>query len=108
MKILRGLAATFADAFQRYFLPLLRAIFGQFRWTPPSWLQRLAVYLRERAGRAATWLNARRIASPLRFWTATAALLAVLLAGYGGWQWYKHLPEPHYLDVSVSQPRPTR
>ena len=108
MKFLRGLSATIADAFRRYLLPLLNAIFGQFRWTPPVWLERTAGQVRRWSGRAVDWLNARRTANPLRFWLATFALLAFVVAGYAGWQWYKHLPEPHYLDVTVSQPRPTR
>ena len=108
MKILRGLVVSIADAFRRFFLPLLRSIFGQIRWTPPAWLERLGEYLRASAQRAVSWLDARRIASPLRFWMATASLLAVIVASYAGWQWYKHLPEPHYLEVTVSQPGPTR
>jgi len=108
MKFLAGLAASFANAFRRYVLPFLRALFGQFRWTPPPWFQHSTEYVHARGSQAAQWLNARRVASPLRFWIAATALLGLVIAGYGGWEWYKHLPEPHYLEVSVSQPRPTR
>lgn len=58
MKLLRGIAASIADAFRRFLLPLLRAIFGQFRWTPPTWLQRLVGYLLSWGSRAGSWLNA--------------------------------------------------
>lgn len=30
-----------------------------------------------------------------------------MVGGYAGWQWYEHLPEPYYLQVSVSRPGPT-
>src|SRR5260221_10260598 len=108
MKLLRGLAASIADAFRRFLLPLLRSIFGQVRWTPPDWLPRLGMSLSSWGRQAGNWLNAWRIASPLRFWLATSSLLAVIVTGYAGWQWYPHLPEPHYLEGTVSRPRPTR
>ncbi|HVN29829.1 MAG TPA: hypothetical protein VMT64_15140, partial [Candidatus Binataceae bacterium] len=108
MNLLRGLAAGIAGAFRDYLLPWLRAIFGSFRWTPPTWLQRISGYLAAATGRTAAWLDAYRKASPLRFWIAGAVLLALIVAGYSGIQWYRHLPEPHYLEATVSQPRPTR
>ena len=108
MKFLRGLATSIANGFRHYLLPLFHALFGQFRWTPPGWLQRSRDLVRSNSIRAGAWLNARRIASPLRFYLATAAVLALIVASYGGWQWYRHLPEPHYVYATVSRPRPTR
>ena len=107
MKFLAGLAATIADAFQRFLAPILRAIFGQIRWTPPEWLPRATARLRRWTGQAIDWLNARRAASPVRFWLTTSGILAVIVGGYAGWYWYEHLPEPYYLQVSVSRPNPT-
>jgi uncharacterized protein YfaS (alpha-2-macroglobulin family) len=107
MKFLAGLAATIADAFQRFLAPILRAIFGQIRWTPPEWLPRATARLRRWTGQAIDWLNARRAANPVRFWLTTSAIVAVIVGGYAGWQWYEHLPEPYYLQVSVSRPNPT-
>jgi hypothetical protein len=108
MKLLGGLAATIADAFRHYVLPFLRALFGQLRWTPPVWLQRTAGSLRGWSRRAIDWLAARRTANPAGFWTTTLALIAFTIGGYAGWQWYEHLPQPHYLYASISRPRPTR
>src|SRR5579863_6722319 len=103
---LAGLAATIGYAFRRFILPALRAIFGQFRWTPPAWLQRAADVLRGWCRSAIQWLGARRAANPVRFWIATSAVLALIVGCYAGWQWYEHLPEPYYLQVSVSRPSP--
>ena len=107
MKLIAGLAATVVEAFRRFIVPLLRAIFGQIQWTPPAWLPRAADSLRIRTRRAVNWLAARRAANPVGFWVTAASLLAVIIGGYAGWQWYKHLPEPYYLQVSVSRPAPT-
>ncbi len=107
MKFLAGVAATIAGAFQRFLAPVLRAIFGQIKWTPPDWLPRASAKLREWCGRAIDWLAARRAASPVRFWLTTSAIVAVIIGGYAAWQWYEHLPEPYYLQVSVSRPNPT-
>ena len=107
MKILAGVAATIADAFRHFILPFLRSIFGQFQWTPPTWLRRASVSLRGWSARAVNWLATRRAANPAGFWLATFAILAVIVGGYAGWQWYEHLPEPHYLQVSISRPAPT-
>src|SRR6266852_3709747 len=108
MKILAGVAATIADAFRHFILPFLRTIFGQIRWTPPAWLLRADSWLRSRCSRAVNWLAARRASNPAAFWIATFALVAFIVGGYAGWQWYEHLPEPHYLQVSISRPAPTR
>jgi alpha-2-macroglobulin len=107
MKFLAGLAATIAGAFQRFLAPVLRAIFGQIKWTPPDWLPRASARLRVWCGRGIDWLCARRAANPKGFWLTTAAIVAVIIGGYAGWQWYEHLPEPYYLQVSVSRPDPT-
>src|SRR6266481_5517740 len=108
MKILAGLAATIADAFRHFILPFLRTIFGQFRWTPPAWLHRADSWLRRRSRSAIDWLAARRASNPTGFWLATFAILAVIVGGYAGWQCYEHLPEPHYLQVSIIRPSPTK
>src|ERR1700680_1237291 len=100
MKFLGGLAASIADAFRNYVLPFLRALFGQFRWTPPVWLQRTAASLRSWNRRAIDWLAAHRAANPVGFWITTLALIAFVIGGYGGWRWYENLPEPHYLELS--------
>lgn len=107
MHFLAGVAATIADAFRRFISPLLRAIFGQIRWTPPPWLLGAVGSLRSRSGRAFNWLAARRAANPTGFWLTTFALLAFIIGGYAGWQWYEHLPQPYYLQVSVIRPGPT-
>jgi uncharacterized protein YfaS (alpha-2-macroglobulin family) len=107
MKFLAGLGATIAGAFQRFLAPVLRAIFGQIKWTPPDWLPRAIARLRIWTTRSIDWLAARRAANPKGFWLTTVALLAVIIGGYAGWQWYEHLPEPYYLQVSVSRPGPT-
>ena len=57
--------------------------------------------------RGVAWLNTRRTANPTGFWLATSAILALIIGGYAGWQWYEHLPEPYYLQVSVNRPGPT-
>src|SRR6266851_7757691 len=108
MKILAGLAATIADAFRHFILPFLRTIFGQIHWTPPAWLRRAAGSIRTWSSLSINWLAARRASNPTGFWLATSAILAVIVGGYAGWRWYENLPEPHYLQVSISRPAPTR
>src|SRR5260370_29546961 len=111
MKTLAGVAAI-ADAFRRFLLrfilPLLRSTVGQIQWTPPPWLRRAAGSLRDWSRAAVNWLDARREANPARFWIATFAILTFMVGGYAGWRWYENLPEPHYLQVSISRPAPTR
>jgi hypothetical protein len=107
MHFLAGVSVTIADAFRHFIAPLLRAIFGQIRWTPPPWLLGAVGSLLSWSGRAFNWLAARRAANPAGFWLTTFALLAFIIGGYAGWQWYEHLPQPYYLQVSVTRPGPT-
>ena len=107
MNIIAGVAATMVEAFRRYIAPALRTLFGQFQWTPPAWLPRAAGTLRRWISRGVAWLAARRAANPTGFWLTTFAILAVMIGGYEGWQWYEHMPEPYYLQVSVIRPGPT-
>ncbi len=107
MKFLAGLAATIAGAFQRFLAPVLRAIFGQIQWTPPAWLPRAGAKMRAWSRRAIDWLAVRRAAYPVRFWLEASGILLFIIGSYAGWQWYKHLPEPYYLQVSVRGPGPT-
>src|ERR1700745_732031 len=106
MKFLAGLAATIAGALHRLLAPVLRAIFGQIKWNPPDWPPRASSRVRGWSTQAIDWLAARGNANPKGFWLTTAAILAVIVGGYAGWQWYEHLPEPYYLQVSVSRPGP--
>jgi hypothetical protein len=71
------------------------------------WLLGAVGSLRSWSGRAFNWLVARRAANPAGFWLTTFALLAFIIGGYAGWQWYEHLPQPYYLQVSVTRPGPT-
>src|ERR1700691_5241733 len=107
MKFLAGLGATIAGAFQRFLAPVLRAIFGQIKWTPPDWLPRAIARLRIWATRSIDWLAPRRPRNPKGFLLTAVAFLAVIIGGFAGWQCYEHLPEPYYLQVSVSRPGPT-
>jgi hypothetical protein len=71
------------------------------------WLLGAVGSLRSWSGRAFNWLVARRAANPAGFWLTRFALLAFIIGGYAGWQWYEHLPQPYYLQVSVTRPGPT-
>ena len=95
------------EAFRRYIAPALRTLFGQFQWTPPAWLPRAADTVRRWTSRGVAWLNARRTANPTGFWLTSFAILAFMIGGYAGWQWYEHRPEPYYLQVTVNRPGPT-
>src|SRR5579864_713267 len=88
-------------------LPLLRAIFGEIRWSPPRWLKRIAGAVRRGTTKSAAWLSASRARGPVRFWTSVSTLVLVIGGSLYAWHWYRNLPEPHYIEASVIEPPPT-
>jgi uncharacterized protein YfaS (alpha-2-macroglobulin family) len=80
------------DALRR----LLRAVFGELRWSPPHWLRALAASL----------ARARR-ESPRLLLGAIGLLAMLSAAGYAGWRWWEARPQPAYVAVSIDEPAPT-
>ena len=64
---------------------VLVALFGRIGWQPPPWL---------------TWMRHR----PLTAGIVLLALVASAGGGWYGWQWYRHLPQPHTVDFRVEPP----
>jgi alpha-2-macroglobulin len=87
--------------------PLLLAIFGEIRWSPPQWFRRVADAVRRGATKSLAWLSASRARSAVRFWASVSALVLVIGASLYAWHWYRNLPEPHYIEASVIEPPPT-
>jgi len=75
---------------------LLRALFGNLRWTPPAWLGWL--WCRIAAGFACLLTNPRRSLG------LVAVVTAVLAGGFYGWHWYQHRPKPVELTFTVEAP----
>ena len=94
--------------FSRNFIfPILRALFGELRWSPPAWIRRSAYLVRRTAGELSARLATARESNPRRFWVSVSAVVAVIIAGSATLYWYRHLPEPHYLELSGTWPQPT-
>lgn len=69
---------------------LLRAIFGEWHWSPPPW---------------ARFLDRQRRTG--RFWAVVALVLVVAGGGYGVRRYLDSLPKPDYVTVTVVEPEPT-
>lgn len=77
-------------------LSLIRALFGEMNWQAPSWLCAIQQQL------AVLWQWAGR--HPKRASTIVLLLTALGAGGHYGWQWYKHLPQPHTVAYTVEKP----
>lgn len=72
----------------RGFAKVFSLLLGRLSWQPPPWLQ---------------WLITRPLA-------ALVLLLVVgglSVAGWYGWQWYRHLPQPHTVAFTIVPPHKT-
>ena len=70
-------------------------LIGQWDWDPPAWI---------------AWL-ANRIRADIRIvsadWRIGTALALVVVLSTGGYEWYRHRPRPHYIDITITAPGPT-
>jgi hypothetical protein len=82
---------------------VLRAIFGEVRWSPPRWVR----FGAHQTNRLAAALARARQRNPLRFWTISAAVVILIVGGSAALNWYRHRPPPRYLEVTVTWPKPT-
>ena len=67
-------------------------LIGQWDWDPPEWM---------------SWLTSRiRAATRPLFadWRVTAAAILTVALAVGGYEWYRHRPRPHYIDVTITAP----
>ncbi len=70
----------------------LPPVVGKVSWTPPPWIPAL---------------RARIESQPERFWGGVLVAVLVVIAGYGGYQWYlhrPHAPEPYRIAMTVVTP----
>ncbi|WIG55299.1 MAG: hypothetical protein OJF61_001085 [Rhodanobacteraceae bacterium] len=79
-RLLRGVGHALAFA--------LRPVLGDFTWRAPRWMRVVASRPRTSAG-------------------AAAAVIALVIAGWFGWQWYQHRPRPTPLTFTVAAPAVT-
>ncbi|MGH8412856.1 MAG: alpha-2-macroglobulin family protein, partial [Pseudomonas sp.] len=76
---------------------LARSLFGQ--WQPPRWLQA--------TGNGLVNVGHKARAYPRQAAGGALALVLVLAAGFYGWHWYSHLPQPHTVGYSLHKPNLT-
>lgn len=67
---------------------LLRPLLGRFAWTPPA------------------WANAAR-RQPRRSFGVVVLLAMLVVAGWAGWHWYTHRPQPPQMTFVVATPAVT-
>src|ERR1700691_3470830 len=91
----------------RLLATIVRALFGDLRWSPPPWMRRTATAAREWARRISRRLEESRAADPRRFWTAATSILVLIVAGAFGLNWYLNRPQPRYVELYVTWPQPT-
>ncbi|HJP98054.1 MAG TPA: alpha-2-macroglobulin, partial [Rhodanobacteraceae bacterium] len=79
-RVLRGLGSALAF--------VLRPLLGDFTWSAPRWMRLVGSRPRASAGIA-------------------AAVLALAIAAWFGWNWYRHRPHPPQLTFEVAAPAVT-
>lgn len=93
-------------------LSLLTVILGQWSWQPPQWIYSLGRQLQN------TWLGAQwkrflqfRQNHPkkasLRLGITAFAVIALTFAGFAVKNYLDSLPQPDYIEISVTPPMPT-
>src|SRR6266851_2355574 len=96
--LIRNVATSLLQAI-RFMLAVLRAIFGEIRWSPPSWIRRTWGAARVLAYRISGSLNAARRQNPTRFWISNATILLLIVGTIYGVRWYRHRPPPRYVQI---------
>ncbi len=86
---------------------LMHALLGELRWSPPPWIRRMAMAARDGTGRISRALKTSRIADPMRFWIMTTLALLLIGGGTLGLNWYLHRPQPNYVEINGTWPKPT-
>lgn len=82
------------------FQSLLILLVGKPQWDLPFWLDFIKKQTLTRA-------NTLRKNKPKIFWPGLATLLLLSGGGYYGYQWYKNLPKPEFVQLFFSSPAPT-
>lgn len=91
----------------RILMALLRANFGEIRWSPPSWMGRTWHATSRFASRIAGGLADSKRRDPRKFWISSAAILTFAVASGIAVRWYVTRPEPRYVEISVFPPHGT-
>ncbi len=81
-----------------------RKAFGELEWKKPAWTQSTGPQLKFYKERVLQWIRNNPKKSKQYGGGITLAVL-LIVAGY---QWYKSLPEVHYVSVSIQVPVPQR
>jgi uncharacterized protein YfaS (alpha-2-macroglobulin family) len=71
---------------------LSKHLIGQWDWEPPAW----NVWLTKRIRTGIEALRAD--------WRIGGAFALALVLSVGGYEWYRHRPRPHYIDVKITAP----
>ncbi len=103
-QILGSLFGAIRRFVERFVRPLLIALFGEIRWSPPGWLRAIE----SRIAAVFARLGAARERDPRRFWSSVVGIALVVAASAAGWNWYRHLPKPHTLTIAATLPKPTK
>lgn len=98
----------FIVAFLKFLLRVVRGVvtflLGSIRWSPPWWLRRTGVL----AAIVSSRVNRYRLASPRSFWSRIGAMVIIIAAGIGIYEWEIHRPKPVLVAVSGNVPEPTK
>lgn len=76
------------------------ALFGEFNWKRPRWLQAIAGGVQSRFAALSGWGRT----NPLRALISVVALLALIAAASFGWRWYESRPQPVAVAYEVHAP----
>ena len=82
---------------------LFRALFGEFNWQPPRWVESIATATRH--GGAAAGHYART--NPRAVTSIAIAVVVLAAAGIFGWRWYRAQPQPLQVTFTVTPPAVT-
>src|SRR5258706_15961561 len=104
--LLRTVAAAVMRVI-RFVMAILSALFGEIRWSPPTWMRRTGTGTRSFAHRISTRLGAARRRSPARFWFSSAILLLLIAGGAFAFRWYWNRPQPNYVQIKGTLPHAT-
>jgi hypothetical protein len=91
----------------RILMAVLRAIFGEIRWSPPSWMGRAWRAASRFVSGIASGLATSKRRDPRKFWISSATILTFAVASGVALRWYVTRPEPRYVEISVFPPHAT-
>jgi alpha-2-macroglobulin len=104
--LIRSVAKSLMGAI-RVGMAILRAIFGEIRWTLPPWMKPAWGATRSVAARLLARLEATRQRNSSRFWLTGLSSLILIIVGAASFHWYLNRPQLRYVEVTGVWPHAT-